>query len=835
VSTATTLSVETTFLDRAQILINLGIPVIPLPPGKKGAVLPEWPKKATTDLGQVLKWDAENDQYNCAAVFKAVPGGFWALEVDGPKILDKCKAETGEWVPSTFAVRSRPGRGHFYFKHTKASIAMGNIPQDEGDGFSVRADNQYCVSPGSIHPHTGQPYEIVHNVTPIEAPDDFVAWLAKQKKVKTIAQKADGWMDQPILFGTRDNTLTKIGGVLRNRGFDEESIYAVLSIKNERQCKDKAGNPDPMSDVDIRRISHSVARYKPGETTLLIGGVPKDGPDADNFVQPDPQATGEGVNVLWGDPRPFEMGLPPVLPFDITCLPCCLRSLVQDVSERFGVPVEFAASTALNALAGVVGRRAFVFPREFDKKWKESLNLWGGIIAGPGDKKTPLMNAILEPMNRVRLEWEQEYKDAETRYAQEVEAYEKEVKKLEAAQTKRERELEKAEAKKSILLTEEHIGTLITRDDVGKKVHSSSVEVPSNNIVLAPPTPPVKRMFMVNECTPEYLQDTNAENPEGLFSVRDELSGLVVEMDSKGRELQRPLFLAAWSGNTVYGVGRMTREGKTAMLCWSLFGGFQPDTVRKFLENCMEVVDGMFPRFQNFVWPDPLDLVAREGVDRPANEEAICSVEKIFRTLLDMKEGQIDLHFAKGDAQKTFNDWYHGLHVRIAQEPVLHFKQHLSKYPGLMPILAGLFQLADIVAAYNEHSSAGGAPPLGTREIDREHAEQAIKTVVWLESHARRIYSCIKSPFQLSAEALAKHLLAGDLEGGFTVRDVQRKGWTNLKDDNQIADAVVIFEELEWLRGIQVKSARGGRPTTKYEINPRLNKRLRHAEPRNGG
>ena len=93
----------------------------------------------------------------------------------------------------------------------------------------------------------------------------------------------------------------------------------------------------------------------------------------------------------------------------------------------------------------------------------------------------------------------------------------------------------------------------------------------------------------------------------------------------QGKELERPLWLAAWSGNTVYGVGRLSREGKTGVLCWSLFGGFQPDTVRKFLESCMDVVDGLFPRFQVFVWPDPLDAAGRKGADRPADEEAIRS------------------------------------------------------------------------------------------------------------------------------------------------------------------------------------------------------------------
>ena len=104
--------------------------------------------------------------------------------------------------------------------------------------------------------------------------------------------------------------------------------------------------------------------------------------------QTPPAATTAAVESLpWEEPRPFNIGLPPVTPFDIRCLPLCLRALVQDASELIGVPIEFAAAAVLSALAGAVGRRAFVYPREFNKKWKESLNLWGGSLPVPVIKR----------------------------------------------------------------------------------------------------------------------------------------------------------------------------------------------------------------------------------------------------------------------------------------------------------------------------------------------------------------------------------------------------------------------------------------------------------------
>ena len=271
---------ETTFLDRANIMVKRGIPVIPLRPQTKTAVKTGWQHLATTDINQIMKWDAENDQFNCAAVFQLKLGGFWALEIDGAKLIEQYKTETSKKLPETLMVRSRPGRGHLYFKHSPASIALGNIGQKEADGFSVRADDQYCVSPLSIHPDTLTPYEIVHDRPIIEAPDDFVAWLAAHKKVAAKELKAEGWLNQPIPQGRRDNTLVQMGGHYRRLGEDEETIFAILTQKNETLCS------PPLPEEDIRRIAHSVARYKPGEATVTLGGKPQDGPEASRPEEP---------------------------------------------------------------------------------------------------------------------------------------------------------------------------------------------------------------------------------------------------------------------------------------------------------------------------------------------------------------------------------------------------------------------------------------------------------------------------------------------------------------------------------------------------------------------
>jgi len=73
----------------------------------------------------------------------------------------------------------------------------------------------------------------------------------------------------------------------------------------------------------------------------------------------------------------------------------------------------------------------------------------------------------------------------------------------------------------------------------------------------------------------------------------------------------------------------------------------------------------------------------------------------------------------------------------------------------------------------------------------------------------------------LAARLLAGKLRAGKLPTPFVARKVKRKQWTGLTAAEDIASAIDMLEELHWLRPESVPAtARGGRPTTQYHVNP---------------
>jgi Bifunctional DNA primase/polymerase, N-terminal/Primase C terminal 1 (PriCT-1) len=259
------------FRDIALPLIARGIPVIPLGANSKKAFLKDWQNLATTSEEQIVKWDIEYPDGNCGCVAKAEIGATWFLELDAAGEALRIKNETQKSLPQTFLVRSRPGRGHLYFKHNEASIALGNItqPQVKGAGFSVRVHNEYVVSPNSVHPATGLPYQIVEDVPIIEAPDWLLDWIQSQRITKS-ATSTIAESDQPIITGNRNSTLFAVACKWRNAGISEESIKFDLFRFNQERCV------PPLSEDEVETIARSSTRYPEGNAgpDVLFNGKP---------------------------------------------------------------------------------------------------------------------------------------------------------------------------------------------------------------------------------------------------------------------------------------------------------------------------------------------------------------------------------------------------------------------------------------------------------------------------------------------------------------------------------------------------------------------------------
>ena len=103
----------------------------------------------------------------------------------------------------------------------------------------------------------------------------------------------------------------------------------------------------------------------------------------------------------WPQPKPIPKGLLPVASFDpATLLPAAIAPWVADIADRMQCPPDFVGLSALTALASVLGRKVAIRPKREDD-WIRVSNLWSMIVGRPGILKSPAMDEVLKPLNRL--------------------------------------------------------------------------------------------------------------------------------------------------------------------------------------------------------------------------------------------------------------------------------------------------------------------------------------------------------------------------------------------------------------------------------------------------
>ena len=228
------------------------------------------------------------------------------------------------------------------------------------------------------------------------------------------------------------------------------------------------------------------------------------------------------------------------------------------------------------------------------------------------------------------------------------------------------------------------------------------------------------------------------------------------------------------------------------------------------------------------VWPDA--DAEFKYVDRKTNDDAKQVFRRIFRIIAETRAEAFSMHFSPA-AQTVFTNWFIANEAKIRAELNSAKRSHLGKYKGLLPKLAGLFQVVDLVAnapslpmgtdLASSRETYGLAVPHGIQQIDLEHLQMAIRFLGYLETHMHRLYNSIRSEVEKAERTLAAHIRAEHLEDGFSIHTIQRKCWEDLGSKVLVEGAVEDLEERGWLRQLPNHGS-VGRPTTKWRINPKV-------------
>jgi len=497
------------------------------------------------------------------------------------------------------------------------------------------------------------------------------------------------------------------------------------------------------------------------------------------------------LQISWPQPQPLEQPLPEVLPFDTRLLPDTFHDWIGDIAERMQCPIDFPSVTAMIALAGVAGRKIGIRPKRYDD-WTVIPNLWGALIGRPSTMKSPPLKATLKPLESLM-------DTAAADYSAQLSAFEKE------------RDI--AHLHKNVLE-----GKIKSAMRGGKEFESLRLEMEALDALV----PPLRRRFVVNDCTVQALGQILSENPNGVIVVRDELIGLLKNLESQGQEAARAFYLEGWNGNGRHETDRIGRGNiQIEAVCLSIIGTIQPGPLREYLHQAVEGGigdDGLIQRFQLAVWPD--DPAEWKNIDRYPDFLARGEAFKVFSYVnaltppavdatpeIDDPRGVPFLHFTP-HAQERFDEWMvaHENRLRKGLEEEA-MESHLTKYRSLIPSLALLIHLAEF----------------GTGNVDLNAVDRAIHWGDYLASHARRIYASAQTAAWGPEHQLLSKIQQGNLEDRFTIRQVYTHHWTGLHNRQMAEEAVGILTELGWIR--PEKQSGGGRPTTVYRIHPSLQKK----------
>jgi hypothetical protein len=770
-------SLDPTIAEVAQSYIAAGWDVIPLYPREKRPMLGEqWPLQPRITMEEAL----QKFPPDCNLGVRL--SDFTDADLDcseaitlAPFFLPETKCVSGH--------QSAPRSHHFFVCEGAPTYLCFRDTVAGVDGkkkklLELRCGNgMQTAIPPSVHP-LGELYvwESRGELARVEA-------SVLQSKVSMLASAVLLTRHYPTIGQRHDLALSLSGFLLRSGWILNDTVHFVTAIAQT------AGDEEIEDRVKAVHDTH---------TQLQAGEPATGGSTLKQIIGPEAMDKitkwlglndrhDASVQDAWPDPLPLAPALLPVDPFQLDFLPTSLRGLVSDIAERMQTPFDFSGVTSMVGLAAVTGRRAIMRPLAFDSSWQVPLNLWAMICARPGALKSPIVNAVMQPIRAIEATWRLEHETALVAYKRVHE--QEEIK----------REHERSEYKKEIK---------------GSDTAELSLTEESQ--------PPIQKRLLVSDCTFEKMHEILHGNPAGITTVRDELVSWLSELDKRGRESERGFYLQGWAGDTSFTVDRIGRGSIfVPHVCISLLGCLQPARLRAYLsdafsDSCGPLSDGLLARFQLATWPN--DPGSWEKVDREPNLPVLTTVERIFSRLAHLS-AENPLHLAfDGEAQECFDAWRANLEKAISDpdtpEPLI---SHLAKYRSLLPRISALGTLAD-AAARSDFNPGPEVMP-----VNLSHIEQGIAFVDYAWSHAKRIYACMATKENFAAQALAKRITAGKVPAVISIRELYRHGWHHLETPEKVRAALHLLADLDWVRAVKSDREKG-RPSENWQINPACRK-----------
>lgn len=450
------------------------------------------------------------------------------------------------------------------------------------------------------------------------------------------------------------------------------------------------------------------------------------------------------------------------------------------IGSGTSTPLDYPASAYLAACASLIGGKRRARPYT-TSSWSEPPILWMGIVGEPSSRKSPALEAIIDPLRALERDGADAHK-VSLRGWREADSKAKAV---------------KSDWEKSL----------------AKAIKDGLADLPSMPDGANEPDEPHRRRTLVMDSTPEAMAAILSGNPQGTLHYRDELAGWLMGFERYapgGREF----WLEAYGGRS-FTVDRKGAKGPLTVPFngVSVAGGIQPAKLADCLLSGTD--DGLVARFL-WTWPDKLPF------HRPACIADIPALEVAYRHLDGLQwgydaEGQpIAITLPLSAAAANLFEAFQRDNTEVDADASGLLKSFYGKLDGALLRLA-------LTAELSAWAWRGGDEP---REISLATIEAAAE---WVDDYAKpmaqRVYGDASLPAaERNASSLARFIVRSGLRT-INRRELRRgAGKASLpwaRDAKALEAAFDVLLMSDWIKSAGTRDGETpGRASATYAVNP---------------
>jgi len=459
-------------------------------------------------------------------------------------------------------------------------------------------------------------------------------------------------------------------------------------------------------------------------------------------------------------------------------LPTSIAGFAFDAAERMGVEPAMIAVPALAAAAGAMHDGFRLQPRQYDTEWTEPPCLWFAMVAEPGSRKTPAIDAAIKPLKKIEHQWMVADRKALAEYERAVAAQ----------QTPKSKKAKVEEAAGELPATPEEVWT--------------------EGSVLQRPR---QRRKIVGDATIEALGSILQDNAGGVLACFDELAGLIASFDayrangSSGKD--RSAWLELFQGGP-RAIDRASRQRSFTVENWSasVIGGIQPDRMRELAAKCSMQADGLLQRFLPFC-----PRVVGKGIDRTPDIAALNGYADVIRKLTEVEPTDFNnrVRLSAGALEQAARVADFADKILLLPDSSPAMRGHLAKWSGMFARLVLVYHAVNCMAVGT--SIADTVPEATARQV----ANLMLK---YFFPNVARFYADVIGQTKNTGHArwIAGYILSRGLDQ-ITVRDIGR-AYHDLRDrKDDIPRVMQTLDAAGWVN--EVDPGRG-KPPKQWKINP---------------